>query len=69
MDTLFELQRQHTAGAYIGIKCFMTKTEAINKLAEIASEHPERPYNGEDSWQDSNNKHNVTRYRIVCKTL
>lgn len=62
---LYSLQRQRTAGAYITIKTCTTHEEAINILAEIASEYPNRPYKGEDKWQTSSDVHNVTRYRIV----
>lgn len=63
---LYQLQRQHTAGAYIGIQIFKTHEEAVQHLAKIAAqENPNRPYNGEDKWQNSSNVHNVNRYRIM----
>ena len=62
---LYQVQRQRTAGAYITIKTVLTHEEAVNFLADIASEKPQYPYNGEDKWQDSKNVHNVNRYRIV----
>lgn len=66
---LYQIQRQRTAGAYITIKTVFTHNEAVAYLAGIAAEHPERPYNGEDKWQDSKNVHNVNRYRIVELTV
>ena len=66
---LYQVQRQRTAGAYIGLKTYNTHEEAVEHLAKIAAEHPEFPYNGENTWQDSNNKHNVNRYRIITIVL
>ena len=63
---LYQLQEQHTAGAYIGIQIFKTHEEAVQHLAKIAAqENPNRPYNGEDKWQNSSDVHCVNRYRIV----
>ena len=60
------LQRQHTAGAYITIKSFTSHEKAVEHLAAIAeTENPGRPYNGGDKWQNSNDVHNVNRYRII----
>ena len=65
-DMLYQLQRQRTAGAYITVQTFKTHNKAVKRLAEIAEqENPNRPYNGEDKWQNSSNVHNVNRYRIV----
>lgn len=66
---LYQVQKQHTAGAYIAIKTALSHNEAVSYLAQIAAEHPERPYHGEDKWQDSSNVHNVNRYRIVELTV
>ena len=63
---LYQVQRQRTAGAYITIKTCTNHEEAINYLAAIAAEeNPNRPYRGEDKWQNSSDVHNVNRYRIV----
>lgn len=62
---LYQIQRQHTAGAYITIKTVLTHEEAVDFLANIAADTPQYPYNGGDKWQDSKNVHNVNRYRIV----
>lgn len=62
----YQLQEQHTAGAYIGIQIFKTHEEAVQHLAKIAAqENPDRPYNGGDKWQDSSDVHCVNRYRII----
>lgn len=63
---LYQLQEQHTAGAYIGIQVFKTHEAAVQHLAKIAArENPDRPYNGGDKWQDSSDVHCVNRYRII----
>ena len=62
---MFVIQRQRTAGAYITIKTATSHKKAVEELRAIAAEHPERPYNGEDKWQDGNNVHHVNRYRIA----
>ena len=63
---LYQVQRQRTAGAYITVKTCTTHEEATNYLATIAArENPDRPYCGEDKWQNSSDVHNVNRYRIV----
>ena len=63
---LYQLQEQHTAGAYIGIQIFKTHEAAVKHLAKIAAqENPNRPYNGEDKWQNSSDVHCVNRYRII----
>lgn len=69
MEKLFLVQRQHTAGAYITIRMALTHKEAVDCLSKIAAKVPSRPYNGEDKWQDSDNKHHVNRYRIILNTL
>lgn len=65
-DMLYQLQRQRTAGAYITIQTHKTHAEAVEHLTRIAlEENPDRPYDGGDKWQNSNNVHSVNRYRIV----
>ena len=66
---LYQVQRQHTAGAYITIKTCKTHEEAVCYLSSIATQTPDRPYNGEDKWQDSSNCHNVNRYRIITLAI
>lgn len=61
----YQVQRQRTAGAYIALVTTNSHDEAVAFLANIAAQHPNRPYKGEDKWQDSTNVHNVNRYRIV----
>lgn len=62
---LYQVQRQRTAGAYIGIRVCGSHEEAVRYLRDIAAGYPDRPYDGGDKWQTSNNVHNVDRYRIV----
>ena len=62
---LYQVQRQRTAGAYITIKTCYSREEAVNYLANIAKDYPNRPYKGEDKWQTGSNVHSVDRYRIV----
>lgn len=62
---MFALEHQRTAGAYRAVQHFRSHKAAVAALAKIAAQTPERPYNGEDKWQDSNDTHNVNRYRIT----
>ncbi len=61
----YQVQHQRTAGAYRVVTAFKSREKAVLYLKGIASKTPSFPYNGEDSWKDSNNIHCVNRYRIV----
>lgn len=63
--TLYAVQRQRTAGAYKTLRAFKTKNQAKTYLKGIAKLTPSFPYNGEDTWKDSNSVHCVNRYKIV----
>jgi hypothetical protein len=63
--TLYQVQRQRTAGAYKTLRSFRTQKQAVGYLTSIAKLTPSFPYNGSDSWKDSNDIHNVNRYKIV----
>ena len=62
---LYNLQRQRTAGAYQTIKTYVSYAEAEEALIKIASQTPHIPYTGKGVYKDSNNIHNVNRYRIT----
>lgn len=63
--TVYQVQRQRTAGAYKALRSFKIYKQAVGYLSSIAKQTPSMKYDGGDSWKDSNDIHNVNRYRIV----
>ena len=66
MRDLYEVQLQHTAGAYKTIQIYYREKDAIDYLKSIAARFPQYPYDGE-SWTYAigSSVHNKDRYRIL----
>lgn len=66
---IYVLKRQRTAGAYLPVKSFESHNDAVLELTKIASETPEYPYDGGDTYKVGNSSHHTTRYKIVKEVI
>ena len=66
MRDIYEVQLQHTAGAYKTVQIFYRERDAIDFIASIAVKFPQYPYDGK-SWAYAigSSVHNKDRYRIL----
>ncbi len=69
--TFWEVQVQHTAGAYRTHSRHGTHKEAVGELKDLAANRYEGefPYDGSDTFKAGHSVHNVDRYRIVPVSL
>lgn len=70
MRDIYQVQVQHTAGAYKTIQLFFRENDAIDYLTSIAAMNPEYPYDGK-SWTYAvgSSVHHKDRYRIIKNGL
>ena len=66
MRDIYQVQCQHTAGAYKTVQMFYREQDAIDFLKSIAAMNPDYPYDGK-SWKYAvgSSVHHKDRYRIV----
>ena len=70
MRDIYQVQVQHTAGAYKTIQLFFREKDATDYLVSIAAMNPEYPYDGK-SWTYAvgSSVHHKDRYRIIKNGL
>ena len=66
MRDIYQVQVQHTAGAYKTVQLFYREQDALDYLTAVAAMHPEYPYDGK-SWKYAvgSSVHHKDRYRII----
>lgn len=65
---VYLVQRQRTAGAYITLNTYGTKSLAVDRMFQLAAQEGVA-YDGGDKFTTSHNTHCCNRYRIIESSI